>query len=159
MNLIKTLKEMRDLGNTVLIVEHDESIMRSADHILDLGPGAGEHGGKLVAQGEISDIIKCQESVTGAYLSGKRKIDLPKQRRLGNGQSLTVRGARENNLNNIDVPFPLGKLICVTGVSGSGKSSLVYDILYKNMSQLLYLTHDRPGDCDDLEGVLQIDKV
>lgn len=157
--LIKTLKEMRDLGNTVLIVEHDETIMRSADHILDLGPGAGEHGGKLVAQGEISDIIKSQESVTGAYLSGKRKIDLPKQRRLGNGQSLTIRGARENNLNNIDVPFPLGKLICVTGVSGSGKSSLVYDILYKKMSQLLYLTKDRPGDCDDLEGVIQIDKV
>ena len=157
--LIETLKGLRDLGNTVLIVEHDEAIMRAADHVVDLGPGAGEQGGHLVAQGTVEDIIGCPESITGAYLGKRRIIALPAQRRLGSERELVVRGARENNLKNIDVSFPLGKLVCVTGVSGSGKSSLVYDVLYKKLAQLISKAKERPGDCDAVEGIQHIDKV
>ena len=157
--LIGTLKHLRDLGNTVLIVEHDEAIMRSADHIVDLGPGAGEHGGHIVATGTIDDISNSQESVTGAYLSGRREIPLPPTRRPGNGNALVVRGARENNLKNIDVTIPMGKLVVITGVSGSGKSSLVDEVLYKRLAQVLYHAKDRPGDSDGIEGMELIDKV
>ena len=157
--LIGTLKRLRDLGNTVLIVEHDEAIMRAADHIVDLGPGAGERGGDVVATGTVDDICASQESVTGAYLSGRRQIPMPETRRSGNGKALVIKGARENNLKNIDVSIPLGKLVCVTGVSGSGKSSLIDQVLYKKLAQLLFHAKDRPGDCDALLGIEQIDKV
>ena len=157
--LIGTLKHLRDLGNTVLIVEHDEAIMRAADHIVDLGPGAGEHGGHLVATGTIDDICDSQESVTGAYLSGRQKIPMPMLRRPGNGNALVVRGARENNLKNIDVTIPMGKLVVITGVSGSGKSSLIDQVLYKKLAQTFYHAKDRPGDCDAIEGIDLIDKV
>ncbi len=157
--LIGTLKRLRDLGNTVLIVEHDEAIMRAADHIVDLGPGAGEKGGDVVATGTVDDICDSQESVTGAYLSGRRQIPMPETRRSGNGKALVVKGARQNNLKNIDVAVPLGKLVCVTGVSGSGKSSLIDQVLYKKLAQLLFHAKDRPGDCDALLGIEHIDKV
>ena len=157
--LIRTLKRLRDLGNTVIIVEHDESMMRAADWIVDMGPGAGENGGEVVAQGPLKVILASPDSITGAYLSGRKKIAIPKQRRTGNGQAITVRGARENNLKNIDVRFPLGQFIGVTGVSGSGKSSLVSEILHKKAAQLLYGARDRPGACDGIDGLELIDKV
>ena len=157
--LIGTLKRLRDLGNTILIVEHDEAIMRAADQIVDLGPGAGEHGGHIVATGTIDDICDSEESVTGAYLSRRREIPMPLMRRPGNGQALVIKGARENNLKNIDVTIPLGKLVVITGVSGSGKSSLVDEVLYKKLAQLLYYAKERPGDCDAVLGVEHIDKV
>ncbi len=157
--LIDTLKRLRDLGNTILIVEHDEAIMRAADHIVDLGPGAGEHGGKIVANGTLEDIMNCPESITGAYLAGRRTIPVPKLRRPGNGKYVVVKGARENNLKNIDVSIPLGKLVCITGVSGSGKSTLVDQILYKRLAQVYYQAKDRPGECDDIIGLEHIDKV
>ena len=157
--LIQTLKRLRDLGNTVLIVEHDEAIMRAADHIVDLGPGAGEHGGHVVAMGAIDEIIASEESLTGGYLGGRRSIPVPEQLRGGNGLALTVRGASENNLKEIDVEFPLGRLVCVTGASGSGKSTLINEVLYKALARQLYRAKDRPGRHVGIEGMANIDKV
>jgi excinuclease ABC subunit A len=157
--LIRTLVRLRDLGNTVLIVEHDEAMMRAADHIIDMGPGAGENGGHVVAQGTIDDIMAAEGSMTGAYLSGRREVPLPEERRPGNGEWITVTGARENNLKNIDVSVPLGKFVCVTGVSGSGKSTLINDLLYKKAAQMLYGARERPGKVDDIKGLDAIDKV
>ena len=157
--LIETLKRLRDLGNTVLIVEHDEAIMRAADHIVDLGPGAGEHGGHIVAAGTIDDILNSPESLTGQYLSGRKRIPMPETRREGNGKALIIKGARENNLKNVDVRIPLGALVCITGVSGSGKSTLINEILYKKLAQQFYRAKDRPGDFDEIENVDNIDKV
>ncbi|NWG18132.1 MAG: excinuclease ABC subunit UvrA, partial [Chloroflexi bacterium] len=157
--LIHTLMEMRDLGNTMLVVEHDEETMRSADWIIDLGPGAGEYGGRIVAEGTPEQVMQIEESLTGAYLSGRLVIDVPEQRRPGSGQWITVHGARENNLKNIDVSIPLGRLVCITGVSGSGKSSLMVDILYARLAQLINGSKNRPGDHDTIEGVEHIDKI
>ncbi len=157
--LIETLKGLRDIGNTVLIVEHDEAMMRAADFLVDLGPGAGEHGGWIVAEGSFDDIAGSEASLTGAYLSGRREIAVPPSRRAGNGKRLRVKRARENNLRGIDVDFPLGCLICVTGVSGSGKSTLVYEALYKWLAQRLYRAKDRPGASDGVEGLEHVDKV
>jgi excinuclease ABC subunit A len=157
--LIETLKGMRDLGNTLLVVEHDEETMREADWLIDLGPGAGERGGQVIAAGTPAEVEQVEESLTGAYLSGRLRIDVPEQRRPGNGKSIIVRGARENNLKNIDVEFPLGKLICITGVSGSGKSTLMNEILYKKLAQTINGAKERPGDHDSIEGVENIDKI
>jgi excinuclease ABC subunit A len=157
--LIATLKRLRDLGNTVLVVEHDEAMMRAADHVIDLGPGAGEQGGRLVATGSLEDIAANAESITGQYLSGAREIPVPDQRRLGNSKAIVVQGARENNLKNITVRIPLGMFVCVSGVSGSGKSTLVTDILSKKASQLLYNARERPGEVDAITGLELLDKV
>jgi excinuclease ABC subunit A len=157
--LIRTLERLRDLGNTVLIVEHDEAMMRAADHIIDMGPGAGEAGGRVVAQGPIETIMESPESMTGAYLSGRRVVPLPEQRRAGNGKAITIVGARENNLKDIDVRVPLGLFVCITGVSGSGKSTLINDLLYKKAAQELYGARDRPGKLDRIDGLKEIDKV
>jgi excinuclease ABC subunit A len=157
--LIETLKGLRELGNTVLVVEHDEAMMRAADHIIDLGPGAGEHGGWLIASGTMDDIMAVKESKTGQYLSGEKKIPLPEVRRYGSGESIVIKGARQNNLKNLDVKIPLGKFVCITGVSGSGKSTLISDILYKKLAQLLYRAKEQPGDLDEISGVENIDKV
>ena len=157
--LIATLKHLRDLGNTLIVVEHDEDTIRAADHIVDIGPGAGVHGGEIVAQGTLSDIEACEESLTGQYLSGKKVIPLPEKLREGNGNFIKVLGAAQNNLKNIDVEFPLGKFICVTGVSGSGKSSLVNEILYKKTAAVLNGSKAKPGKHDDILGLENIDKV
>jgi len=157
--LIDTLKRLRDLGNTILIVEHDEAMMRAADHIIDIGPGAGEHGGEIIATGTIDDIIKAKKSITGQYLSQVKKIPMPQERRPGSSEEIIIKGARQNNLKNIDVSIPLGKFVCVTGVSGSGKSSLINEIMYKKIAQILYRSRDVPGDCDDIIGIEHIDKV
>ena len=157
--LIQTLLRLRDLGNTVLIVEHDEAIMRAADHIIDMGPGAGEHGGHVVATGPVRKIIDTPESLTGQYLGYRKSIPLPDAIREGNGKSLVVRAARENNLKGVDVEIPLGKLVCITGVSGSGKSTLVNEILYKKLAQEFYKSRERPGLFDSIEGIASIDKV
>ncbi len=157
--LINTLTRLRDMGNTVLVVEHDEAMMRNADFIADLGPRAGEHGGQVVAVGTVEEIENSEESLTGQYLSGRKQVPFPQERREGNGLSLTVTGARENNLQGIDVEFPLGRLVCITGVSGSGKSSLVYEILYKKLNQRINNGRDLPGKHDDLLGVEGVDKV
>ena len=157
--LIKTLQQLRDLGNTLIVVEHDTETMYAADHIIDIGPGAGVHGGELVAQGTVEDICACPRSVTGQYLSGKKSIPVPPVRRAGNGKCITVRGARENNLKNIDVDFPLGKFTCVTGVSGSGKSSLVNEILFKALAAGLNRAKTRPGKCSGVVGMEYADKV
>ena len=157
--LITTLKRLRDVGNTVLIVEHDEAIMRAADHIIDLGPGAGEHGGRVIATGPVEDIIASEGSLTGQYLGRRRTIPLPEARRNGSQEHISVRGARENNLKNIDVRIPLGIFVCVTGVSGSGKSTLIYEVLYKSLAQHFYKAKDRPGDVDAVENLDAIDKV
>ena len=156
--LLATLTHLRDLGNTVLVVEHDEDTMRAADCIVDIGPGAGEHGGQVVAVGTAEEIMQCEDSITGAYLSGRVKIPVPKERRQPTGW-LTVRGAAENNLKNIDVSFPLGVMTCVTGVSGSGKSSLVNEILYKSLARKLNRARTIPGKFKKLEGLEQLDKV
>ena len=156
--LIATLKNLRDLGNTVIVVEHDEDTMRAADYIVDIGPGAGAHGGQLVACGTAEELMANPQSLTGAYLSGRKKIAVPSSRRKPSG-FLTVRGARANNLKNIDATFPLGVITCVTGVSGSGKSSLVNEILYKALSRTLNRSKERPGPHDGIEGIEQLDKV
>lgn len=157
--LLHTLRHLTDIGNTLIIVEHDEDTMYMADHIVDIGPGAGIYGGELVAQGTVEEIKKCKESLTGQYLSGEKKIFVPKERREGNGLSIVVKGARENNLKNIDVEFPLGKLVCVTGVSGSGKSSLVNEILYKGAASVTNRLQEQPGEHDEIMGLENIDKV
>ena len=157
--LISTLSRLRDMGNTVLVVEHDEAMMRAADYIADLGPRAGEHGGRVVAAGTVAEIENSPDSLTGQYLSGRKQVPAPARRREGNGLRLTIKGARENNLRGIDVDFPLGRLVCITGVSGSGKSSLVYEILYKKLNQRLNRGRDLPGAHDALLGVEGVDKV
>ena len=156
--LLKTLLHLRDLGNSVLVVEHDEDTMRAADYIVDIGPGAGKNGGNVVAVGTAEDIMRCKESVTGAYLSGRIKIPVPKERKKPTGW-ITVKGARENNLKNVDVDIPLGVLTCVTGVSGSGKSSLVNEILYKHLAKSLNRARCIAGKHDDIVGIEQLDKV
>ncbi len=157
--LISTLKKLRDLGNTLIIVEHDEAMMRAADHIVDMGPGAGEHGGWVVAEGTLDDILKNPASLTGQYLSGAKTIPVPEHRRPGNGKEIVIKGARQNNLKNIDVRIPLGKMVCITGISGSGKSSLIEEILHPKLAQILYNSRQRAGDCDEITGVENIDKV
>ncbi|MBQ2795232.1 MAG: excinuclease ABC subunit UvrA, partial [Oscillospiraceae bacterium] len=157
--LIDTLKHLRDLGNTVIVVEHDTDTMLAADHIVDIGPGAGIHGGNVVCSGKVEDIMACEESITGAYLSGRKKIEIPEKRREGSGKKIIVRGAYENNLKHIDVEFPLGKLTVVTGVSGSGKSSLVNEILYKTLARDLNRAKHIPGHCEGIEGEENLDKV
>ena len=157
--LLQTLKKLRDIGNTLIVVEHDEDTMRCADYIVDVGPGAGRHGGQIVAAGSLEDIINTPESVTGQYLSGFKKIPVPSSRRTGNGKCLTVRGASENNLKHIDVSIPLGTLTCVTGVSGSGKSSLVGEVLNKTLLNRLNRARTRPGACREIEGISHLDKV
>jgi excinuclease ABC subunit A len=157
--LIKTLKGLKDLGNTVLVVEHDEAMMRAADHIVDLGPGAGEHGGWLIASGTMDDIMAEKESKTGQYLVGEKNIPLPEVRRYGSGKHIVIKGARQNNLKNLDATIPLGKFVCITGVSGSGKSTLIRDILYNKLAQLLYRAKETPGQFIEILGVENIDKV
>ena len=157
--LLETLKHLRDLGNTLIVVEHDEDTMRAADFIVDVGPGAGIHGGEIVAAGTLEEILQVERSVTGQYLSGVKKIPVPSRRRAGNGSKLAVKGARENNLKNIDVEIPLGTLTCVTGVSGSGKSSLVGEVLDKTLLARLNHARTRPGICDAVEGMEYLDKV
>ena len=157
--LLATLRQLRDLGNTVLVVEHDEDTMRAADYIVDIGPGAGVHGGEVVAAGSLEDIMRCPRSITGQYLSGVKKIPVPAERRKGNGKFLTVRGAAENNLRHVDVSIPLGTFTCITGVSGSGKSSLINEILYKKLAGALNHARTRPGKFDAIEGLEHLDKV
>ncbi len=157
--LLDTLEGLRDMGNTVLVVEHDDETIRSADWVIDLGPGAGEHGGEIVAEGTPEQIMAVPESLTGAYLSGRLKVPVPEQRRAGNGQSLRVVGATENNLKNLSVNIPLGKFVCITGVSGSGKSTLLVDVLYNTLARQLMNAHTQPGAHDRIEGVQLLDKV
>lgn len=158
--LIAALKNLRDMGNTLIVVEHDEETMYAADHIVDIGPGAGIHGGEVVAQGTVEDIKQCEKSLTGDYLSGRKSIDIPEKRRSGNGNFLTVIGAKENNLKDITVKIPLGELVCVTGVSGSGKSSLVNEILYKALAkELMGAQKDMPGKFKEITGMEALDKV
>jgi excinuclease ABC subunit A len=157
--LIATLKKLRDLGNTIITVEHDEAMMRAADYIIDMGPGAGAHGGEIVVTGTIEDIMAHPGSLTGQYLSRRKAIPMPSGRRKGSGKELIIRGARQNNLKNIDVRIPLGMFVCVTGVSGSGKSTLINDILYRKLAQIFYKAKDRPGECDAILGMEHVDKV
>ncbi len=157
--LLGTLKQLRDLGNTLIVVEHDEDTMRAADFIVDVGPGAGSRGGEIVAAGALEDILACEKSITGQYLSGVKKIPVPSARRTGNGKCLSIRGAEENNLKNVDVDIPLGTLTCVTGVSGSGKSSLVNEVLDKTLLNKLNHARSRPGKCRCIEGIEYLDKV
>ena len=157
--LIDTLKNLRDLGNTLIVVEHDEDTIRSADYVVDIGPGAGIHGGEVVYSGSVDGLVKCKNSITGQYLSGERKIEIPEKRRESNGKSLVVKKAQENNLKKIDVEFPLGQFICVTGVSGSGKSSLVNEILYKKLANELNNAKRPVGKHEDILGIENLDKV
>ena len=157
--LIATLKKLRDLGNTLIVVEHDEDTMYAADQIIDIGPGAGVHGGKIMAQGTAEEIKGIPESITGQYLSGKKKILVPKKRRKSNGKSIEVLGAEENNLKNINVKFPLGVFTCITGVSGSGKSTLINEVLYKTIAKELNGSNEKPGKCKEIKGLQNIDKV
>ncbi len=157
--LIRTLIALRDIGNTLLVVEHDEETIRAADWVVDIGPGAGEHGGLVMASGTVEDILATPGSITGQFLRGERSIPLPLIRRPASGKNIVVRGARANNLRNVDVAFPLGSFICVAGVSGSGKSTLVNDILYRRLAQSLYRAKQRPGTHDRVEGIGLIDKV
>ena len=159
LRLIETLVKLRDLGNTLIIVEHDEDMIRHADHIVDIGPGAGVNGGKILYSGQLEGLLKTHDSQTAHYLNGTKKIDLPQKRRLGSGLSLSLKGAAENNLKNIDVDFPLGQFICITGVSGSGKSTLINDILHKVMMKHFNRTHERIGQYKSISGLEHIDKV
>jgi excinuclease ABC subunit A len=157
--LLNTLLGLRDLGNTVLVVEHDEETIRTADWVLDLGPRAGEHGGEIVCEGPLEQILKCPDSLTGAYISGKKRVPVPKKRRTGNGKALKIIGAGANNLKHIDVKIPLGKLVCITGVSGSGKSTLMSDILYNALAARLMGSHTMAGEHERIEGVEHLDKI
>ncbi len=157
--LIKTLKKMRDLGNTLVVVEHDEETMLESDYLVDIGPGAGIKGGYVVAQGTPKEVMQVEESITAQYLTGKKKIEVPKKRRKGNGNYLEIINARQNNLKNVDVKIPLGKLVCVTGVSGSGKSSLINEVLYKGLHRILYRGKDEPGLFDEIKGSENIKKI
>ena len=157
--LLESLRNLTDIGNTLIVVEHDEDTMFAADEIVDIGPLAGVNGGRIVAQGTAEEIMEVQESITGAYLSGRKKIEVPKERRKSNGKSIKVLGASENNLKNIDVEFPLGEFICVTGVSGSGKSSLINEILYKSLAQKINKSRIKPGKHKSVEGLENIDKI
>ncbi|MCI8407385.1 MAG: excinuclease ABC subunit UvrA [Oscillospiraceae bacterium] len=157
--LIATLKRLRDLGNTLIVVEHDEDTMRAADYVVDIGPGAGVHGGEVVCAGTVDEIIACERSITGQYLSGRKRIEIPKKRRKGTGEFLTVLGAKENNLKNVDVRFPLGVITCVTGVSGSGKSTLVNEILFKELSKVISNSRTRAGAHKEIQGIEHIDKI
>ena len=157
--LLATLRELRDLGNTLIVVEHDEDTMRAADYLIDIGPGAGVHGGEVVCAGTPEEVARCERSITGQYLSGKKKIPVPAQRRTGNGHALVIRGASEHNLKHVDVQIPLGVMTCVTGVSGSGKSSLVNEVLYKTLAGRLNHAKLRPGKCDGIDGVEYLDKI
>jgi excinuclease ABC subunit A len=157
--LLKTLKGLRDIGNTVLVVEHDDDTIRTADWVIDLGPGAGEHGGKIIAEGTPGQIIAHPKSLTGAYLSGRKHIPVPKKRRAGNGKMLIVVGARANNLKDITVNIPLGMFVCITGVSGSGKSSLMSDVLYNALAAKLNGAHTQPGEFTRIDGLEHLDKI
>jgi len=157
--MIGTIESLRDIGNTVIVVEHDEDTIRAADHLIEMGPGAGVHGGRVVVEGDLEDVLKCRESPTGQYLSGKRTIATPKKRRQGNGHALVVRGARENNLKSIDVTFPLGTMIAITGASGSGKSTLVNEVLYKALWKRLVDTRTLPGGHDAIDGMEHVHRV
>ena len=157
--LIATLKRLRDLGNTLIVVEHDEEIMREADWIVDIGPGAGIHGGELVAEGTVEDICKAPRSITGQYLSGRKKIEVPEHRREGNGHFIEIKGATQNNLRDVDVKIPLGVMTCITGISGSGKSSLINEILYKRLAADLNGARIKPGAHKDMLGLEYVDKV
>lgn len=157
--LISTLKQLRDVGNTLIVVEHDEDTMREADYIVDIGPGAGEHGGKIVASGTLDEIMSNENSLTGKYLTGAKKVELPEERRKGNGNFITVKGAKENNLKNVTAKFPLGTLTMVTGVSGSGKSTLVNEILYKGLNKIVNKAKDLPGKFKEITGYENIDKI
>ena len=157
--LLATLKKLRDLGNSVLVVEHDEDTMYAADQVIDIGPGAGVHGGNIMAQGTAEEIKLVPESITGQYLSGKKQIRVPEKRRKSNGRAIEVKGATEHNLKNINVKFPLGQFICVTGVSGSGKSTLVNEILYKTIARELNGSNEKPGKCKEIKGIENIDKI
>jgi excinuclease ABC subunit A len=157
--LIRTLLEMRDLGNTLLVVEHDDRMIQAADWIIDLGPGAGELGGEVVAAGTMEEILAHPTSLTGAYLSGRRSIAIPESRRSGNGESLVIRGARHHNLKGIDVQIPLGRFVCITGVSGSGKSTLLVDVLFRRLAQMLHGSREPAGDHQAVEGIEHIDKI
>ena len=157
--LLATLKRLRDLGNTVIVVEHDEDTMLEAGHIVDIGPGAGIHGGNVIYSGDVQGILQCKESVTGQYLSGARTIPVPEKRRAGNGKKITIVGAKQNNLKNVTVDIPLGKFVCVTGVSGSGKSSLINEILYKKLAGELNGARTVPGAHREIRGIENLDKV
>lgn len=157
--LLGTLRELRDIGNTLIVVEHDEDTIRAADYVVDIGPGAGVHGGEVVYSGNVEGLLKCKKSITGQYLSGKKKIEVPAERRKGNGKSLIIKNASENNLKNIDVEIPLGEFVCVTGVSGSGKSSLINEILYKKLANELNNAKKAVGKVDSIDGIENLDKV
>lgn len=157
--LLGTLRELRDIGNTLIVVEHDEDTIRAADYVVDIGPGAGVHGGEVVYSGNVDGLLKCKKSITGQYLSGKKKIEVPAERRKGNGNSLVIKNASENNLKNIDVEIPLGEFVCVTGVSGSGKSSLINEILYKKLANELNNAKKVVGKVDSIDGIENLDKV
>jgi excinuclease ABC subunit A len=157
--LLETLKQLRDQGNTVLVVEHDEETIRTADWILDLGPGAGEHGGRVMAEGTVEDILRHPDSLTGAYLSGRKLVPIPKKLHPRNGKALKIIGARANNLKNLDVEIPLGQFVCITGVSGSGKSTLMVDILHAALARDLNGAHTSPGEYDEIRGIEHLDKV